>query len=131
VTLADDLQRIAESRPGVTAVLAAEPTSGARSYLLALGEDEQRLWLVVDEHGEPVHARSRVREVASLVAMCEVAAEIAEVADAPRLASPGYLDGLGGATPDAVELGNAVSSASGVVEAFAQEVETRYAAPLR
>ena len=125
MALADDLQRIAAARDGVSAVLAAETTSGARSYLLALGDDEQRLWLVVDDAGAPVDERERVREVASLVAMCEIAAEVAEAPDAARLASPAYLDEV------PAGLGDALASASGAVEGFVHEVETRYAVPLR
>lgn len=61
----------------VTAVLAAEPVSMGRSYLVALGEDEQRRWLVLDSALEPVGTREQAREVASIVVLCELAAELA------------------------------------------------------
>jgi hypothetical protein len=132
VALAEDLARIAATRPGVTAVLAAEPTSGGRAYLLALGEDEERLWLVVDDAGETVDERERVREVASIVVMSELAAELAGAEDeVPRLASPAFLDELGAAQAGLGEFGNALASSAGAVEAFVAEVERRYAVPLR
>jgi hypothetical protein len=62
-----------------------------------------------------------VREVASLVAMAEVAAELAGEEDVARVASPAYLDTVGTA-----ELGGATA----LVEAFVAEVEERYAHPL-
>jgi len=63
-----------------------------------------------------------VLEVASLVAMCEVAAELAGLGDEPRVASPAYLDAVGTA-----ELGSMTS----VVDAFVSEVERGYKQPLR
>jgi hypothetical protein len=80
MALADDLERIASAaaRFGpVAGVLAAEPVGGVRSYVCALGEDDERAWLVLDEHGEPVTRRARVREAASIVAVCELAEETA------------------------------------------------------
>jgi hypothetical protein len=79
MTLADDLDRAAASasaRGSVTAVLAAEVATG-RAYLVALGEDDGRAWLVLDAAFEAVSDRERVREVASIVVLCELAAELA------------------------------------------------------
>jgi hypothetical protein len=106
----------------VAGVLAAEAASGRRSYLVAFGEDDARTWLVLDGEARAVDERVRVLEVASLVAMCELAAELAGQGDEPRIASPAYLDAVGTA-----ELG----PATGVVDAFVAEVETRYKLPLR
>jgi hypothetical protein len=80
MALEDDLERIAGlvSRRGqVSGVLAAEPASGTRAYLIAFSEDDARGWLVVDDDGAPVGDREVVREVASIVAMCELAGEVA------------------------------------------------------
>ena len=80
MTLADDLGRIAAVASAVgrvTAVLAAEPAGRGRHYLVALGEDDRREWLVLDAAGEPVRELAVVREVASIVVMCELAEELA------------------------------------------------------
>jgi hypothetical protein len=90
VALADELERIAglaAAAGPVTGVLAAETTSGARSYLVSLGDEPNRTWLVVDEAGEPVRDRELVREVASLVVMCELAGDLAGGGDLERLRS--------------------------------------------
>jgi hypothetical protein len=91
VALSDDLERIAaaaaEHGP-VTAVLAAEPASeGRRRYLVSFGEDDDREWLVLDDEARPADRRESVREVASIVVMCELAGE---------LAGGGDLEGLRG-----------------------------------
>jgi hypothetical protein len=78
VGLIDDLARIAAAaaRFGeVTGVLAAEPVGGARSYVCAFGAGDERSWLVLDDAGEAVTRRERVREAASIVAVCELAEE--------------------------------------------------------
>jgi hypothetical protein len=76
----------------VSAVLAAEPHPGVRSYLVALGEVPELGWLVLDADFAPVAERARVREVASIVVLCELAAELAadgELAELrPRLVAP-------------------------------------------
>ncbi len=175
--LRDELERIATATGGddtVSGVLAAEPAQGSRLYLVAFGEDEARQWLVVDEAAAPVTERGRVREVASIVAMCELAEELAgggnleelraslaqlrmteqpagieaaenaalelerAVGSPPRVASPTYLDAVGAAAL-ALErsLGDvespfsrALRSSTGAVDAFVEEVETRYRATL-
>jgi hypothetical protein len=80
MTLSDDLARIAAvaSQHGeVTGVLAAEPAGGRRFYLVALGDGEPRKWLLLDPEGQPVDRRDDVRDSASIVAMCELAADLA------------------------------------------------------
>jgi hypothetical protein len=80
VPLGEDLEKAAAAaapRGEVTAVLAAEPASGRRSYLVALGDGDARSWLVLDGSFEPVTDRERVREVASIVALSELAGELA------------------------------------------------------
>jgi hypothetical protein len=88
VELAKDLERIAalaSVHGDVTGVLAAETTRGPRSYLVALGDEEARSWLVVDDAGEPAGERELVREVASIVVMCELAGDLAGGGDLERL----------------------------------------------
>ena len=85
--LAEDLERIAGAAAAhgqVTGVLAAEPASSLRRYLVALGEDERR-WLVLDDAGAIVTARDEVRDTASIVAMCELAEDLAGGGDLERL----------------------------------------------
>jgi hypothetical protein len=80
MTLAEDLDRAATAGSAygaVTAVLAAEPASGRRAYLLALGDGDDRGWLALDEALRPAGERERVREVASIVVLCELAGELA------------------------------------------------------
>jgi hypothetical protein len=80
VALSADLEQAAAaaaSHGGVSAVLAAEPASGRRAYLVAFGDGEDRRWLVLDDAFQPVPDRERVREVASIVVLSELAGELA------------------------------------------------------
>ena len=88
MALGDDLERIAGAASAhgeVTGVLAAEPARGRRFYLVALGADESRRWLVLDDDGQPIDAREDVRDTASIVAMCELAADLAGGGDLEQL----------------------------------------------
>jgi hypothetical protein len=100
--------------------------AGQRSYLVSLDDpdrrEDTRQWLILDSELKPVDERTRVRDVASLVAMAELAAELADLADEPRLASPVYLDEVGSSE---------LAASMGIVEAFVAEVEARYKLPLR
>jgi hypothetical protein len=78
--LVDELEQAAAAAAGygsVTGVLAAEPAPDRRSYLVALGDDDAREWLVLDSRFVPIAERERAREVASIVVLCELAAELA------------------------------------------------------
>jgi hypothetical protein len=81
VSLSDDLERIAAAAAAhgpVTAVLAAEPAyESERRYLVSFGDDDAREWLVLDGDAHPADRRETVREVASIVVMCELATELA------------------------------------------------------
>ena len=80
MALSEDLERAAAAaapRGEVSAVLAAEPASGRRAYLVAFREGDDRTWLVLDDVFEPVADRERVREVASIVVLSELAGELA------------------------------------------------------
>jgi hypothetical protein len=79
MALVEDLEQAAGAAAAfgrVTAVLPAEAT-GQRAYLVALGEDEAREWVVLDAAYLPVVDRESVREVASIVVLCELAGELA------------------------------------------------------
>jgi hypothetical protein len=90
MALTDDLERIAAaaSQHGpVSGVLAAEPGRSRRLYLIAYGGDEDREWLVLDDQGAPVERKDDVRDTASIVAMCELAGDLAGGGDLETLRS--------------------------------------------
>jgi hypothetical protein len=118
----DEVAGLAAAHGEVTGVLAAESAYGERSYLVAYGTDDAREWLLLDAAAQPVDDRARVREVSSLVAMSELAAEAAGTADEARIASPAYLDAVGTSE---------LAALMGIVDAFVDEVEGRYKLPLR
>jgi hypothetical protein len=135
VGLSDDVARIASAaerftRNGehVEAVLAAEPAAGVRTYLVAFASNGDGLtWLALDDAGEPVTSRDRVREAVSITALCEVAEEALPeeaIGLPPRLASPRYLDELGADV--GAELGASIQGALGAVEELANDVESNY-----
>jgi hypothetical protein len=85
--LEEDLERIAGvagAHGHVTAVLAAEPASSLRRYLVALG-DEERRWLVLDDEGAVVPPRDEERDTASILALCELAEDLAGGGDLEQL----------------------------------------------
>lgn len=88
MALADDLERIAVAagqQGQVAGVLAAEPASGRRFYLVALGGEGARRWVVLDDAAEVVDRRDDVRDTASIVAMCELAEDLAGGGDLEEL----------------------------------------------
>jgi hypothetical protein len=90
MALTEDLERIAVAAAAhgeVAGVLAAEPGHGRRRYLVALGTDEARRWLVLDETAAPVVEREDVRATASIVAMSELTADLAGGGDLEELRS--------------------------------------------
>jgi len=90
MTLAEDLARIAGAAAAhgdVTGVLAAEPGGGRRFYLVAYGGGDDRSWLLLDRDGAPVERREDVRDAASIVAMCELAGDLAGGGDLEQLRS--------------------------------------------
>jgi hypothetical protein len=136
MALADDLERIAGTAAvhgEVSAVLAAEPADGVRAYVVALDGGER--WVVVRDDGAVVTRREDVRDAASIVAMCELAADAAgalgaDVGEPPHLARPAFLDELGAAFAGRREFTDALRSGTSAVEGFAKEVERGYAVPL-
>ena len=135
MALAEEVGRIAaaaagHARPGerVAAVLATEPASGERLYLAAYeAEDGTQSWLAFDDASAPVTDRGRVRDAASIAALCEIAEETAEVTDEdePRLATPSYLDSLGAADQNGAVVG-ALQGALPAVEELARDIEGNY-----
>jgi hypothetical protein len=90
MALADDLERIAAAAAAhgeVLAVLAAEPAQARRLYLVALGPETRRRWAVLDQAGTLVRRRDDVRDAASIVAMCELAEDLAGGGDVEQLRS--------------------------------------------
>jgi hypothetical protein len=88
MALSDDLDRIAAlaaEHGEVAGVLAAEPAQARRFYLIALGVDDARRWAVLDDGGAIVERRQDIRDVASIVAMCELAEELAGGGDLEQL----------------------------------------------
>jgi hypothetical protein len=87
VGVSDDLLRIAAAVATygeVTGILAAEPSAG-RVYLVAFGAGDEGKWLVVDDDAAPVLRREDVRDTASVVALCELATDVAGGGDVARL----------------------------------------------
>ena len=90
MALREELERIAAAAAAhgeVAGVLAAEPARGRRLYLVALGAGEERRWIVLDEDARPVDRRDDVRDTASIVAMCELAGDLAGGGDLESLRS--------------------------------------------
>jgi hypothetical protein len=84
----DDLLRIAAAASAygeVVGILAAEPALGRRVYLVAFGAGDAGEWLVVDDAGVPIMRREDVRDTASVVALCELAADVAGGGDLAAL----------------------------------------------
>jgi hypothetical protein len=80
VNLERDLGRAAEAASAygnVSAVLAAEPTEGERTYLVALGEGDGRRWLVLDAQLAPAVTRTEAADTARVVVLGELAGELA------------------------------------------------------
>jgi hypothetical protein len=90
MALGSELARIAAAAAAhgeVAGVLAAEPSRGRRFYLVALGDEEARRWVVLDGDAQPVGRRDDVRDTASIVAMCELAGDLAGGGDLEQLRS--------------------------------------------
>jgi hypothetical protein len=88
--LAEELVQIADAAAAhgeVEGVMAAEPGRGRRRYLVALGGGDARRWLVLDEAAAPVLELDEVRNTASIVAMCELTADLAGGGDLEQLRS--------------------------------------------
>ena len=110
-------------------IVPAEPATGLRLYVCAYGREDEATWLVLYASGVPVEKRALVREAVSIAALCEVAEEAAGVEpDAPRVASPAYLDELGSGA--GAEVAGAVNGATGIVDELLRDVERGYKRPL-
>jgi hypothetical protein len=135
VALVDDVSRIAQAASRyaatgeeVVAVLTIEPAPGERIYLCAFGDsDGGQSWLALEGDGTPVTSRGRVRDAASIAAICEVAEESAgvPVPEEPRVASLSYLDSLGTAAVNG-NFAAALQGAGPVVEELATDIVGKY-----
>ena len=88
MALSDDLERIAGAAQAfgtVRGVLAAEPLTARRTYLVAFEDDGARAWLALDDDARPLERREDVRDTASIVALCEVAGDVAGGGDLDEL----------------------------------------------
>ena len=93
--LEDDLRRVAdaairhaEPEEELTGIVPAEPSEGERAYLCAYRSGEgATTWLVLDSDAHAVDERSRVREIVSIAALCELAEELAGGGDLDELRS--------------------------------------------
>ena len=88
MALDEDLERIAglaAARGDGAGGRPAAPARGTRLYLVALAAGEERHWLVLDEQGAVVERRDDVRDAASIIAMCELSAELAGGGDLEQL----------------------------------------------
>jgi hypothetical protein len=135
VSLGEDVGRIAEAAaryaaPGeeLAAVLPVEPASGERVYLCAFAApDGTQSWLALDDHCSPLTNRTLIRDAASIAALVEIAEESASVStgDEPRLASPAYLDSLGGAAANG-DVAGALQSALPAIDELTRDLEMNY-----
>jgi hypothetical protein len=92
VALEDDLARIAAAASrhagadAVAAVLPAEPSPGARTYLCAFeAAAGGRSWLALDDGGAPVTVRRTLRDAVTIAALCELAEDAARATDLDEL----------------------------------------------
>ena len=135
MSLSEDVGRIAEAAghyaaPGeeLAAVLPVEPASGERVYLCAFAlADGTQTWLALDDRGSPLTNRTLIRDAASIAALVEIAEESAAVSvgDEPRLASPAYLDSLGGAGVNG-DVAGALQSALPAIDELTRDLELNY-----
>jgi hypothetical protein len=84
VTLADELDRVAEAAAGfadpgeeLAGILVAEPGPGRRVYVCAFDGADGRSWLALDDERRPLRRRADVRDAVSIAALCEIAVESA------------------------------------------------------
>jgi hypothetical protein len=92
VTLEEELSAAGEVAGGQTrdgeelvAIIPTEPGSGARVYLCAYAQGEERSWLALDGGLRPIADRILVRDAVSIAAMCELAEESAGGGDLGEL----------------------------------------------
>jgi len=109
-------------------VLAIEPSLGERLYLCAFTDaDSAKSWLALDDDASPVSSRKRVRDAASIAAMCEIAEESANLPGPvePRVASLSYLDSVG-VTASNGNFAAALQGALPSVDELVKDVEAGY-----
>jgi hypothetical protein len=135
VSLSEEVGRTAEAAaryaaPGeeLAAILPVEPASGERVYLCAFVQaDGMQSWLAFDGRGAPLTNRTLIRDAASIAALVEIAEESAAIptGDEPRLASPAYLDSLGGAAANG-DVAGALQGALPAIDELTRDLELNY-----
>ena len=154
MSLDEDLERVAVAARAhagpdeeLASVIPTEPMEGERVYLCAFaGGVDLRSWLALSETCEPISERRLVRDAVAIAALCEAAEEavspdLVRAHEAPpRLATPAYLDQLGGAARER-DQGNgqvadsafaqAMRAATTAAEELGHDVERGYKVPLR
>jgi hypothetical protein len=128
-TYADDGEELA-------AIIPAEPAHGVRVFLCAFSaDDDERSWIALRPDGQAVLDRSLLRDAVSIAALCELAEDYADglevIEEAPRVASPAYLDAIGAAARQLEEgpgsrFTEGMKQGSVAVEGLTAEVESRY-----
>jgi hypothetical protein len=138
VGLNDELEAIAQAARAhaadgeeLAAVIPAEPAQGVRVYLCAFAAGDERSWLALDSHAQPLVDRSLLRDAVSVAALCELADEVSGSPDdsEPRVASPAYLDAV--AASSSHDLAEALKQGTVAVEGLMAEVESTHKVELR
>jgi hypothetical protein len=129
VALSDDLGRIGATAAtyagpdeSVAAILAVEASAGERLYVCAFEAGERaQTWLVLDDDGSPVNNRRRIREAASIAALCEIAEEATSSnGNEVHVASLERLDSFGAAAAAPIQ------HALPAVDELTREIEANY-----
>jgi hypothetical protein len=137
VGLNDELEAIAEAARAhaadgeeLAAVIPAEPAQGVRVYLCAFAAGDERSWLALDSHAQPLVDRSLLRDAVSIAALCELADEVSGSPDdsEPRVASPAYLEAVAASSHDLAET---LKQGTVAVEGLMAEVESTHKVELR
>ena len=134
--IARDAQAYADDGEELAAVIPAEPAQGVRVFLCAFSAGgEGRSWIALRPGGNAVLDRSLLRDAVSIAALCELAEDYADgvdaIEEAPRVASPAYLDAIGAAARRLEEgpgsrFTEGMKQGSVAVEGLAAEVEGCY-----
>jgi hypothetical protein len=77
--------RLARQGEEAVAVMAAEPQSGTRVYVVAFAADDELAYIVLDADGAPVADRRLVKDAVSLAALAERAEEVSGATAADEL----------------------------------------------
>ncbi len=125
--IADAAARFAAGGEAVAAIFVTASPSGERTYLCAFADGDARTWLALDDAGQSVTSRDRVREAVSIAALHEIATEaLAHSGDELRVRTLSSIDELGANDPEVVA---AIRNAAASIEELTREVEANYKVP--